>query len=494
MHRTWEFTSSQPLRTITIPGVLYAPVFFLLRWVHLHRSPYWLQVGPRLIACALSVVCDYTAIRLAKMLNFSPGDAATARLLVASSYPAFTYLTRTLSNTAETALFCVLLMVSLGRRRCTAGTICLAGVLVVGVFNRPTFALFAAVPVAWYCSRNALVYVQVVLYSIAMSTPFALVDTWYYHGNAGGDTLALTPLNFLAYNLNPANLESHGKHPRWTHALVNLPLLYGPVVAMSMCVVAMPSLRSRSLRSSWKLLTALIVVPLISFSAFGHQEARFLLPLHVPMMLLAAGGLSKWRNLRKLVNTIPFAFWTAFNIALAVFFGTGHQSGVTRSLFHLHRRPSDVPVTAYYLNTYMPPSYLAPDNARVIDLQSVPVDRRWRIIGDSLVETPPPGHAHLLSLPGRAAVYTCLDGEEAAAHILATPEYAFDKHISTEHLPKEVDFRICPGDNAAIDNAMAACKRPLVNRTRYCDLLSAERLDFLFSLHVFRLTQIKREP
>lgn len=43
-------------------------------------------------------------------------------------------------------------------------------------------------------------------------------------------SLTLTPLNSLVYNLNPANLALHGTHPRWTHAVVNFPLLFGPAV------------------------------------------------------------------------------------------------------------------------------------------------------------------------------------------------------------------------------------------------------------------------
>ena len=38
-----------------------------------------------------------------------------------------------------------------------------------------------------------------------------------------------TPLHFVMYNTVPGNLDKHGTHPHYLHALVNIPLLYGPL-------------------------------------------------------------------------------------------------------------------------------------------------------------------------------------------------------------------------------------------------------------------------
>jgi phosphatidylinositol glycan class Z len=38
-----------------------------------------------------------------------------------------------------------------------------------------------------------------------------------------------TPYNFIMYNVVPGNLDKHGTHPFYLHALVNLPLLFGPL-------------------------------------------------------------------------------------------------------------------------------------------------------------------------------------------------------------------------------------------------------------------------
>lgn len=68
-----------------------------------------------------------------------------------------------------------------------------------------------------------------------------LADSWFYarfdgrgwaQDREGGPrwrwppSLVLCPLNALRYNASPANLAAHGLHPRVTHALVNLPLLF----------------------------------------------------------------------------------------------------------------------------------------------------------------------------------------------------------------------------------------------------------------------------
>ena len=39
----------------------------------------------------------------------------------------------------------------------------------------------------------------------------------------------VAPLNFIMYNVVPGNLDKHGTHPRYLHAAVNIPLLFGPL-------------------------------------------------------------------------------------------------------------------------------------------------------------------------------------------------------------------------------------------------------------------------
>lgn len=77
--------------------------------------------------------------------------------------------------------------------------------------------------------------------------------------------------------MNPKNLELHGTHARYIHSLVNMPLLFGPAV-LAVCF----KVKARFLP------TAGIVVPLTLLSIAPHQEARFLLPLIMPLSILAS--------------------------------------------------------------------------------------------------------------------------------------------------------------------------------------------------------------
>lgn len=46
------------------------------------------------------------------------------------------------------------------------------------------------------------------------------------HLEIGMNNFVVTPVNFLKYNMNIKNLETHGLHPRFLHLLVNIPLLF----------------------------------------------------------------------------------------------------------------------------------------------------------------------------------------------------------------------------------------------------------------------------
>ena len=44
------------------------------------------------------------------------------------------------------------------------------------------------------------------------------------------DNFIITPVYNVLYNANIDNLARHGLHPRWTHAMINAPMLYGPLI------------------------------------------------------------------------------------------------------------------------------------------------------------------------------------------------------------------------------------------------------------------------
>ena len=118
----------------------------------------------------------------------------------------------------------------------------LAILFVIGTFTRVTFIafvlpigcqllsrIFRSVSVQpqmspWYTQARILMPPALT----AALTVFVIVltDTYYFRGDFS--TLAITPLNFLSYNLSPQNLVEHGIHPRWLHLFVNLPIMVSP--------------------------------------------------------------------------------------------------------------------------------------------------------------------------------------------------------------------------------------------------------------------------
>lgn len=144
----------------------------------------------------------------------------------------------------------------------------------------------------------------------------------------------ITPLNLLRYNLKASNLQDHGLHPRYLHLLGNWPMLFGPAtpaiidaartyflrdekgrtwrervqaylpagirdrVALQRSSMPRKSLYSSKvqrmlpskqlLMSSRAVYLATLAVPTVALSVQPHQEPRFLVPLLVPCVLVAA--------------------------------------------------------------------------------------------------------------------------------------------------------------------------------------------------------------
>lgn len=128
--------------------------------------------------------------------------------------------------------------------------------------------------------------------------------------------MILTPYNLLKYNLSSSNLAEHGIHPRWLHVVVNLPMLFGAGLivvgevarrewrtrgievkdrkerSMTRCgflsTSAVSTLLKADAEEECTVLLASFVVPLLALSIQPHQEPRFLVPLLVPLVLLAS--------------------------------------------------------------------------------------------------------------------------------------------------------------------------------------------------------------
>ncbi|XP_067627752.1 GPI mannosyltransferase 4 [Eurosta solidaginis] len=255
-------------------------------------------------------------------------------------------------------------------------TLVLASICVVGIFNRPTFLVYGAPIVFYWLLRGMgtrsitfgdfnLRMLLFCLSAIPALIFFILCDSFYYKYLTIGELQMLqvginnflsTPWNFIKYNLNAKNTADHGIHPKYIHILVNIPLLYN--VLGIIALVSFGQLMFRFFRAEYQglpraqsiisLMSSAIFVPLFFLSLINHQEARFLLPLLFPIVLMHAPKLyhgicatypfkEEHPLLRQIYKTMLstqasakplLKTWYMCNIGLAIFFGFIHQGGV----------------------------------------------------------------------------------------------------------------------------------------------------------------------
>ncbi len=285
-------------------------------------------------------------------------------------------------------------------------------VVCLGFFNRPTFIFYAIVPLAYWTlygldSANTLrqfvyFFSRRLLALTRLAVPclilLVFIDTVYYHQLNTIDQFVrlifkrdrpfiITPFNFFVYNSNPDNLNTHGKHPLYLHALVNCILLFGLnhfllyFIFFNLATQLFKSMRqSTNFKLSIFKLYQLIMnnrfcyllfsylVPLFLFSLVSHQEPRFLLPLIIPICLLT-GHCIFGKNSYMLFRVI----WICFNLLAFVFYGYVHQGGVIASLNYVQKmytHPSNLEMDQHvvYYNTYMPPRFLVqvPVHANIV--------------------------------------------------------------------------------------------------------------------------------
>lgn len=290
----WEFEREHAIRSPLYPWLLWQPHDAL---------PWW---SPRCSSLLLSLLVDWWAWRV---------GGARVWFAWASAWPALLLHGRTFSNGVESAL-----VAAMGLVREQSPLVGALGAL--GVFARFTFAAFALpvvrLPPAWP------------VWAAAVGTA-AMVVAW---DSAWYGRWVVTPLNAFLYNMDSANLALHGLHPRYLHALVNLPMLLGPVLVLRL----RPSAR-------W-------LVPLALLSLAPHQEPRFLLPLVAPA--IATGSSAPWRPWE-------MALHVGYHAACVGFFGFLHQAGVVPAVRAL--QPGS---KVAFVRTYPPPLHLVPEGATVV--------------------------------------------------------------------------------------------------------------------------------
>ena len=151
----------------------------------------------------------------------------TAALLYASSGTALVFVPRAFSNSIAALLLGIVLSRASASPSALAACAA-AAVTALGIWTRPDFALFAApsgVAMLGRLRRRPAALVVAGGVFAATCVALALVDSLYF--GHGLSLRTITPLNSIRYNLDPGNLAEHGVHPRWLHAIVNLPIMFG---------------------------------------------------------------------------------------------------------------------------------------------------------------------------------------------------------------------------------------------------------------------------
>jgi phosphatidylinositol glycan class Z len=432
----WEFDPHNALRSVLPPLIMTWIPLRVYAWVFGRSigslSGKEVLVIPRIACALLSILFVDRSIWKLSMESNSRIKTNEHRgvpvsvLLVASAWPTMVMLTRPFSNTLETFCLATLLTTILGgvqfddtathrpSNYSTVFALKVGTVCAVGFFTRFTFVFFAAPALLFLLYRMIQTFGGIGLRSglwtrlIWMVVSFGTLslciiwrDTNYYTSSSHNDLRAqqkmsnsassmssylffptkdifviLTPLNALLYNSQISNLKDHGLHPRWTHAFVNMFIMYGPLTLVGYSFITrasptpptLPSAPLSSATSKGKSLnqrrnvnkkitmyvSGITVLSGLAFlSAAPHQEPRFLLPLIFPLVLLGHSIVGSF------IRSFFLMTWLVFNLTLLFFFGILHQAGVGNSLLAIGSSLMDRnPTTWIFWRTYMPPTFL----------------------------------------------------------------------------------------------------------------------------------------
>ncbi|ESO07899.1 hypothetical protein HELRODRAFT_169602 [Helobdella robusta] len=397
--KTWEFTSKSPIRSRTSMLIMAYLPLSLLKFIHQYM-PYFSLVNPtnllrayRIWIAVLSCSVDYNVRKILKELNVFPQMYINFCVnVLASSFIMVIFATRTFSNSLELFLFAFLFRISVVNtsNKTIYNAICTSLILTVGVFNRPTFLVFAFIPFIGFLIRNSnlkfLQFLKTIIFTAIFSFLFfvchVLIDSLYYKTLISASprgmfntltdkgvyyfiksNLTVTVLNFIKYNTDSDNLATHGIHSRFTHLVVNFPLLFTGLTYFSVYDSFLRTKKSttvfwwESRKFEFHIAFFSWLVPLFLLSLFPHQEPRFLLPLIVPLVILYA---SQFYH----VKTMFFFMWVLPNLLLILFYGFVHQAGVVQSILSSQRdvvHPSlnsGKTVITVFWHSYMPPRHL----------------------------------------------------------------------------------------------------------------------------------------
>lgn len=521
-------------------------------------NAYSLLVAPRIFMVFMSFCVDFFIFRICRNFGF---HAMPSVMLFATSYVIMTYYQRTLSNATEAFLFADLIynvskhirkVESIteapkdGKRKSgkdkekkaaksqqvkkcgtCGGSFWIPVIIVAGTFNRPTFPAFALVPfLCWllndtdFVLKWTLIIKRLSLCVIVGSLTilgFTLVDSIYYGSMdpniffEGASSilafiqsgkfiknLTLTPLNFIKYNMDNRNLASHGTHPKYTHLLANLPMLFGPLATLILLdlfrLPAKASTEDKPDKNRNRILVYLsISIPVIILSIFPHQEPRFLIPLLIPVAVMYGSYLFGSGCYKSLCF-----IWILFNVSFAMFYGLLHQGGMFPCIQDLQQRFYNErnlgkSYHVIFYHTYMPPWHLFTLNKEgyVGFVQKPPKKVKQQLFLHDLAGSPPKildEYIEKLVSPDMSKTEILLVSPSTIDALFCTWKnrkvYKFVKsyshHLTMEDLPDFEHDIECQLGNVILEN----CNRDCRGKT----LL--EKVDSVLSLFVYKVEKV----
>lgn len=394
-------------------------------------SPYTLLVIPRLAICLLSFLVDFSLYKICSTNNekFKGRLILLASSFVMLTFGSRTFsnslemilFAMLLMYVADSVIFSNIIVRQreyLNKRYDNAGNIperakfhklrlflkddnfrnCyqLSAITVAGFFNRPTFLIFAVFPLFFWFYRGIgfksvpplSFFYRILVFAIASAPTilfFVLIDSFFYGYISWGeigmfdisiDNFVFPPFNFVKYNSDSSNLAKHGLHNRSLHLMVNIPLLFnvlGGVFIFSLIDYTLKIFRRKyhllpTIRSIKGLMLGSILAPLGLLSYIPHQEARFIIPLILPIMYLYAHNVyedpskeiikseneAKKNTAFKTKRQKTFALlrlWLFANVISLIFFGFLHQAGVYSLSAHISKEINKTPNTNVHLVT-----------------------------------------------------------------------------------------------------------------------------------------------
>lgn len=343
----WEFEPQNAARSFGPLYIAYGPLLYANKYfLHLDSGQslmYLLRLQNYLVFAFISKLA-------LQFLSSSKLERSKAGFYISTSYIVWTYQSHLFSNSLETiallvvlSLFQTLIQDSRDKQFYHYKTCIALGLVVAfGFFNRITFLAFIVLPIiptfnAFFLHHFKSLMVCAISF-ISACAFFIYVDTTLY----GTNDWCVAPMNNLAYNLKNSNLAEHGLHPRYTHLLLNVPQMLGPLL------IFFVSRRQRINLSFLACISGIIVL-----SMFQHQELRFLIPL-LPLFCVSV-DLS---NFDKFVSSqLVNKAWLAFNVIFGVIMGSLHQRGVVTVIEELARPGEKIGVNLWW-KTYSPPTWM----------------------------------------------------------------------------------------------------------------------------------------